>query len=49
VFVDLSKSFDSIVHDKLWNRLTNIALSDKFIISIYKNVRAKERTAFGKS
>jgi hypothetical protein len=52
LFIDLSKAFDSVCHKKLWNKLSNIGLSKKFIEIIkclYKNAKAKVRTLHGES
>jgi len=52
VFVDLSAAFDSIDHQKLWDKLVAIGLSSKFIKTIqniYCHVKAKIRTQYGES
>jgi len=52
LFVDLSKAFDSINHDKLWDKLVSVGLSSKFVSiikSMYSYAKAKIRTKFGES
>jgi hypothetical protein len=52
LFVDLSKAFDCIRHDKLWSKLQAIGISSKFINNIkclYLNAKGKIRTRFGES
>jgi hypothetical protein len=52
LFVDLSKAFDCVRHDKLWSKLYSIGLSDKFIKTVqalYTNAKAKIRTVHGES
>jgi hypothetical protein len=52
LFIDLSKAFDSIRHDRLWSKLYEIGLSSKFIANIqcvYRNAKAQIRTKFGQS
>jgi hypothetical protein len=52
LFVDLSKAFDSVRHDKLWAKLECIGISSKFIQTVkalYKNAKAKIRTHCGES
>ena len=39
-FVDFTKAFDSIPHDKLWNRLTSMGVNTK-IINILKSMYSK--------
>lgn len=43
-FIDFTKAFDSINHDKLWQNLYNLAVSTKFI-TLYKNVYDNAKTA----
>jgi hypothetical protein len=46
LFVDLSKAFDTIRHEKLWKTLLEIGLSDKFVSfvqNIYASVKATIR------
>jgi hypothetical protein len=50
LFVDLSKDFDTIRHEKLCKKVFNAGLSRKFIRNIqvlYSNVKARIRTKFG--
>jgi hypothetical protein len=52
LFIDLTKAFDSINHNKLWDKLYKIGRSNHFISmvpSIYKNAEAKIRTSCGES
>jgi hypothetical protein len=52
LFIDLTKAFDSVNHNKLWKKLHVLGLSSKFILmiqTIYKNAKAKVRTPYGES
>jgi hypothetical protein len=52
LFIDLSKAFDSIRHERLWSKLKAIGISGKFlrnIQSIYANAKAHIRTRHGTS
>jgi hypothetical protein len=52
LFIDLSKAFDSIRHEKLWSKLYDLGLSNKFIYnikSLYSHAKARIRTQFGQS
>jgi hypothetical protein len=52
LFIDLTKAFDSINHEKLWAKLYVAGLSSHFISMIqivYKNAKAKVRTSHGGS
>jgi hypothetical protein len=52
LFIDLTKAFDSINHQKLWSKLYAAGLSSHFISMIqiiYRNARAKIRTSHGES
>lgn len=50
LFIDLSKAFDSVRHDKLWSKLVAIGISSKFLKNIqciYANAKAQIRTKYG--
>jgi ABC-type uncharacterized transport system YnjBCD ATPase subunit len=52
LFIDLTKAFDSIKHDKVWEKLYKIGLSKQFISmvqTIYRNARAKVRIVLEKA
>jgi hypothetical protein len=52
LFVDLTKAFDLVSHNKLWTKLSNVGLSPKFIRmvkSVYKNASANVVTNEGTS
>jgi len=52
LFIDLTKAFDSINHEKLWKRLSEIGVSSKFVNFIkvlYSNLKTKVRTNRGES
>jgi hypothetical protein len=50
LFIDLSKAFDSVRHQKLWSKLQEARISKKFLFNVqqlYANVKAKIRTKSG--